>query len=133
MDGINEKADGAAKKLPARALWRVTETLGHAYVDVLKVDVEGAEFQVIESWEAYYGDEGPPVCQLLFEWHERFYPEWSGTEGRLGDGQSRGRRFESHRAQEVWEAAAAGGERGVGTDGVSDGPVRQGGVRVLEL
>ena len=48
VDGINEKADGAAKKLPARALWRVTETLGHAYVDVLKVDVEGAEFKVIE-------------------------------------------------------------------------------------
>jgi len=86
VDGINEKADGAAKKLPARALWRVTETLGHAYVDVLKVDVEGAEFQVIESWEAYYGDEGPPVCQLLFEWHERFYPEWSGTEGSSGTG-----------------------------------------------
>ena len=86
VDGINEKADGAAKKLPARALWRVTETLGHSYVDVLKVDVEGAEFQVIESWEAYYGDEGPPVCQLLFEWHERFYPEWSGTEGSSGTG-----------------------------------------------
>ena len=55
VDGINENADGAAKKLPARALWRVTETLGHAYVDVLKVDVEGAEFQVIDAWEAYYG------------------------------------------------------------------------------
>jgi hypothetical protein len=86
VDGINEHVDGAAKKLPARALWRVTETLGHAYVDVLKVDVEGAEFQVIESWEAYYGDEGPPVCQLLFEWHERFYPEWSGKEGSSGTG-----------------------------------------------
>ena len=73
--GVNEGADGRAKRLPARPLWRVMDALSHAYVDVLKVDVEGAEFDVVDAWEGYYGDRGPPACQLLFEWHERFYPE----------------------------------------------------------
>ena len=57
------------------------ETLRHAHVDVLKVDVEGAEFDVVDAWEAYYGDRGPPACQLLFEWHERFYPDGGQTSG----------------------------------------------------
>lgn len=82
--GVNERADGRAKRLPARPLWRVMDALSHAYVDVLKVDVEGAEFDVVDAWEAYYGDRGPPACQLLFEWHERFYPE-GGGQGTLED------------------------------------------------
>lgn len=87
--GVNERADGRAKKLPARPLWRVMETLSHAYVDVLKVDVEGAEFDVVDAWEAYYGDRGPPACQLLFEWHERFYPDGGGHTSNSADKKSR--------------------------------------------
>ena len=133
VDGINEKADGAAKKLPARALWRVTETLGHAYVDVLKVDVEGAEFQVIDVVGGVLRGRRAAGVPAVVRVARAVLPGVERNGRQLGDGRSRGRRFESHRAQEVWEAAAAGGERGVGTDGVSDGPVRQGGVRVLEL
>ena len=48
--------------------------LRHSRLDILKVDVEGAEFQTLANLEAYYGSEGPPVCQLLLEWHERFFP-----------------------------------------------------------
>ena len=61
------------------------DALSHAYVDVLKVDVEGAEFDVVDAWEGYYGDRGPPACQLLFEWHERFYPEGVGQDKTLED------------------------------------------------
>ena len=89
--GVNERADGRARRLPARPLWRVMETLRHAYVDVLKVDVEGAEFDVVDAWEAYYGDRGPPACQLLFEWHERFYPDGgqtSGDKSRMASGRA---------------------------------------------
>jgi len=33
---------------------------------------EGGEFEVIRGWEERYGADGPPTCQLLIEWHERF-------------------------------------------------------------
>jgi len=55
------------------------------------MDVEGAEFDVVDAWEAYYGDRGPPACQLLFEWHERFYPDGgqtSGDKSRMASGRA---------------------------------------------
>lgn len=64
-----------ATRFPARPLWRITARLGHETLDVLKLDVEGAEFETLGAMEAYYGAEGPPACQLLVEWHERFRPD----------------------------------------------------------
>jgi hypothetical protein len=64
-----------ATRFPARPLWRITARLGHEALDVLKLDVEGAEFETLGAMEAYYGAEGPPACQLLVEWHERFRPD----------------------------------------------------------
>jgi hypothetical protein len=47
--------------------------LGHEDgVDIVKVDIEGGECEVIRGWEERYGADGPPTCQLLIEWHERF-------------------------------------------------------------
>eukprot|EP00850_Spirogloea_muscicola_P022661 SM000306S11734 [mRNA] locus=s306:17180:19779:+ [translate_table: standard] len=50
--------------------------LGHARVDVLKLSVEGAEFDMIEAWG---GRDAPPrVCQLLVS----FATRWLGAQGK---------------------------------------------------
>eukprot|EP00850_Spirogloea_muscicola_P004874 SM000021S06507 [mRNA] locus=s21:801625:803585:+ [translate_table: standard] len=50
-------------------------SLGHARVDVLKLSVEGAEFEMIEAWGA--SDAPPRVCQLLVSFASR----WLGAQG----------------------------------------------------
>ena len=64
--------------------------LGHTRLDILKIDVEGAEFQTLAAFEAYYGPDGPPVCQLLLEWHERFFPGEEKKKKESGDGRGGG-------------------------------------------
>jgi FkbM family methyltransferase len=39
---------------------------------IIKVDIEGSEFDVLSSWEKVYGYD-LPFCQFLVEWHERFF------------------------------------------------------------
>jgi hypothetical protein len=73
---VDDAGEGASSPvtLPARPFWRIVARLEHRLVHLLKMDVEGAEFETIAAMEAYYGDAGPPVCQFLVEWHERFFP-----------------------------------------------------------
>ena len=73
---VEDAGEGASSPvtLPARPFWRIVARLGHRLVHLLKMDVEGAEFETIAAMEAYYGEAGPPVCQFLVEWHERFFP-----------------------------------------------------------
>ena len=75
--------------LPAQSLWRIMSRLQHGRLDILKVDVEGAEFQALAAMEAYYGADGPPVCQLLLEWHERFFPGEKKPTDAVGGGGDR--------------------------------------------
>ena len=42
---------------------------GVGHLDVLKIDVEGAEFDLVESWDEL------PVTQLAIELHDRFYSD----------------------------------------------------------
>ena len=74
---VADAGEGASSPvtLPARPFWRIVARLGHRLVHLLKMDVEGAEFETIAAMEAYYGEAGPPVCQFLVEWHERFFPD----------------------------------------------------------
>ena len=46
-------------RFPARPLWRITARLGHETLDVLKLDVEGAEFETLGAMEAYRRRGGP--------------------------------------------------------------------------
>ncbi|MEB2310480.1 MAG: FkbM family methyltransferase [Sorangiineae bacterium] len=58
-------AERPAVEVPVRRLASVAAELGHARVDVLKMDVEGAEYDVIDDLLA----NGPRPAQLLVEFH----------------------------------------------------------------
>jgi FkbM family methyltransferase len=51
----------------------IVEELGHQQIDVLKMDIEGAEYQVLESILR----SAIPINQILVEFHDRFFEEGS--------------------------------------------------------
>ena len=53
---------------PAYTLATIMQKLGHERVDLLKVDVEGAEYAILDG----LGDVANPPTQLLVEYHHRF-------------------------------------------------------------
>lgn len=72
-DGFNCRAifdgsDAAGMALPVRRLATLMAELGHRRLDVLKMDIEGAEYGVLQDMLA-----GPPLAQqLLVEFHDHF-------------------------------------------------------------
>ena len=64
---------------PARTLQSLMRSLGHKRLDVLKIDIEGAEFPIISDWARRNWT--PPVCQLLVEFHQRLESSSSAGEG----------------------------------------------------
>ena len=79
VSGSSKQVDhlgGNAITVKALDLQRMMEQNGHTHIDLLKVDVEGAEFEVFEGLLADY----MPFCnQVLVEQHERF----GGTKGTI--------------------------------------------------
>lgn len=63
-----EETKNDAIDVPAYSLATITEKLGHDRIDVLKMDIEGAEYQVLD------GLLSSPILptQLLVEFHHRF-------------------------------------------------------------
>lgn len=55
-------------RVPVHRLSTLMARLGHSRIDLLKMDIEGAEYGVIEQIVR----EGLPVRQLLVEFHHRF-------------------------------------------------------------
>lgn len=55
-------------KSPVRRLGSIMNELGHGHVDLLKIDIEGAEYDVIQDLI----DQCLPVRQILVEFHHRF-------------------------------------------------------------
>ena len=53
---------------PAYTIATIMQKLGHERVDLLKVDVEGAEYAILDG----LGDVANPPTQLLVEYHHRF-------------------------------------------------------------
>ncbi len=53
---------------PAYTIRSMMEKLGHEQVDVLKIDVEGAEYEILDS----LGEVDKLPTQLLVEYHHRF-------------------------------------------------------------
>ncbi len=51
-----------------RSLRSIMDRLGHARIDVLKIDIEGGEYDVIDSMLA----DDVPVSQLLVEYHHAY-------------------------------------------------------------
>jgi FkbM family methyltransferase len=56
------------QRVPARRVATIMQELGHARIDILKMDVEGAEYEVIEDLIR----SRVPIGQLLVEFHHRF-------------------------------------------------------------
>jgi FkbM family methyltransferase len=65
-----DRSGGQAPSITAEVcrLKTVLERLGHDRIDLLKIDIEGAEYDVIEDLIT----SGIPVGQLLVEFHHRF-------------------------------------------------------------
>ncbi|KAL7579584.1 hypothetical protein ACA910_007952 [Epithemia clementina (nom. ined.)] len=55
------------------------EERGHDYLDILKIDIEGSEYAVLES---LLDDDFLPFTQLLVEYHSRF---WEGAGAAVND------------------------------------------------
>jgi len=62
--------DTAARAItaPGRRLSSIMRELGHSHIDILKMDIEGAEYSVISNLI----ESGIEVSQLLVEFHHRF-------------------------------------------------------------
>lgn len=59
-----------------RTLASVMRELGHRRVDILKLDIEGAEYDVIDEICATHASgDGVPVSQILVEFHHRFFAD----------------------------------------------------------
>lgn len=58
-------------EVPMQTLPEIMAQLGHTEIDVLKMDIEGAEYEVID----HILSSGIPVGQLLIEFHSRFFPD----------------------------------------------------------
>lgn len=65
-----EKAGEGLKQhvLPVHRLSTIVQKLGHQKIDILKMDIEGAEYEVIDDIIAL----PLPVSQVLIEFHHRF-------------------------------------------------------------
>lgn len=62
--------DGPALKVPCRRLATFARERGHERIDLLKMDIEGAEYDVLDDWLG--NPDRVPVRQLLVEFHHRF-------------------------------------------------------------
>jgi hypothetical protein len=49
--------------------------IGHAFIDILKIDIEGGEFDALKSFITSHEDEDLPIGQLQLEIHA-----WNGRE-----------------------------------------------------
>ena len=66
-----------ARGAPYAPLGAIMGTLGHAFVDVLKVDVEGAEWEALIPLFHEWAEAGAtPIAQLLVELHTDGVPPW---------------------------------------------------------
>jgi FkbM family methyltransferase len=63
---------GEGEALPCTTLAREMEANGHAYIDLLKIDIEGFEYEVLERCI----EDRIPIKQICVEFHD-FFPEIS--------------------------------------------------------
>ena len=62
---------GEMIEVPVNTLESWMQANGHTHLDILKIDIEGSEYDVLEDWirRDFF-----PFDQLLVEWHFRFLP-----------------------------------------------------------
>lgn len=61
--------EGSHIPLKGKSLLSIMEELGHEYVTILRLDIEGAEYQIVDSIAENYqrGTIAPKICQILIE------------------------------------------------------------------
>jgi|GEM_PF-6999284 len=69
VDGFKNKTSIV---LPGKTLKGLMHMNHHQHIDMLKLDIEGSEFAVVDSWLEV---KLPPVCQILIELHDRLFEE----------------------------------------------------------
>lgn len=67
---ITQKNVDTRNKVPVcvKTIRDIMKELGHTHIDVLKMDIEGSEYDVIDD----ILNSGVPVTQMLIEFHDRF-------------------------------------------------------------
>ena len=60
--------------VPVTTLSALMQERGHSYLDILKIDIEGSEYGVLEQM---IEQNIIPFTQLLVEYHDRFLPDKS--------------------------------------------------------
>jgi FkbM family methyltransferase len=65
---VERASPTAPVSLPVRELGGIMRELGHSAIDLLKIDIEGSEYAVLEDLVA----RALPIRQLLVEYHHRF-------------------------------------------------------------
>jgi FkbM family methyltransferase len=68
---------GGGESLPCTSLAREMELHGHDFIDLLKIDIEGFEYEVLESCLSQH----IPIHQICVEFHD-FFPEIPKTKTR---------------------------------------------------
>eukprot|EP00240_Pyramimonas_obovata_P006237 CAMPEP_0118934776 /NCGR_PEP_ID=MMETSP1169-20130426/14116_1 /TAXON_ID=36882 /ORGANISM="Pyramimonas obovata, Strain CCMP722" /LENGTH=305 /DNA_ID=CAMNT_0006877713 /DNA_START=78 /DNA_END=995 /DNA_ORIENTATION=+ len=66
---------GTVTRVQGKSLETIMNELHHSHVDILKMDVEGAEYSVLSTFR-----KDQLVCQVLVEFHDRLVP--NGVEAR---------------------------------------------------
>jgi FkbM family methyltransferase len=66
-DRVNLQGKQRQYPIPVRTLPSIMQELGHEYITILKVDVEGSEFLLLEDMFDHW--KCPPIDQLTLEWH----------------------------------------------------------------
>lgn len=56
-------------KVNMKSFQDITNALGHSKIDILKMDIEGAEYNVLDN----ILESSIPIGQILIEFHERFF------------------------------------------------------------
>jgi FkbM family methyltransferase len=64
-DGLGETVE-----VHTNTLQNWMDKFGHSHIDILKIDIEGSEYDVLEDW---IKKEWFPMDQLLVEFHQRFF------------------------------------------------------------
>lgn len=67
----NNVDDNQRIEVEMKTVSDIARTLGHKKIDVVKMDIEGAEYEVIDGLL----DSGIPIRQLAIEFHDRFFPD----------------------------------------------------------
>lgn len=71
MERESLAVDGTVLSYPILTLGSMMARTRHEWLSILKIDIEGLEFDVLESWHKSMSS--IPADQVLIEFHERFF------------------------------------------------------------